>query len=92
MYSKESLTMDKMNETPQGDKNTRLYKNGNIRNRIKQLLLIGKYNVQQLSALTGACDPRGHIRVLRDNGVPVSDYWASTGDRRYKVYFIHKEE
>lgn len=85
--------MDKMKKAPlRGQEYTRLYSKGNIRNRIKQLLLVGKYNVQQLSALTGACDPRAHIRDLRDNGVPVSDYWANTGDRRYKVYFIHKEE
>lgn len=66
--------------------------NGVIRNRILQELLTGQHNVQELSELTGACDPRGHIRTLRDKGIPISDYWRNTGYRRFKVYFIHKEE
>ena len=84
--------MEKVKKAPLGRGKEKRIVKGNVKNRILQHLLIGEYNVQQLSALTGACDPRAHIRDLRDNGVPISDYWAKTSDRRYKVYFIHKEE
>ena len=84
--------MEKVKKAPLGRGKEKRIVKGNVKNRILQHLLIGEYNAQQLSALTGACDPRAHIRDLRDNGVPISDYWAKTSDRRYKVYFIHKEE
>ena len=84
--------MNKKNKAPLGRGKGKRIAKGNVKNRILQHLLIGEYNAQELSSLTGACDPRGHIRVLRDDGIPVSDYWKNTGDRRFKVYFIHKEE
>lgn len=83
--------MKETKKAPKRGKAKRLYK-GTIRSRILQHLLAGKHNAQELSVLTGACDPRGHIRDLRDNGIPVADYWEYNGDRKYKVYFIHKEE
>lgn len=84
--------MKETNKAPLGRGKGKRIAKGNVKNRILQYLLIGEYNAQELSSLTGACDPRAHIRDLRDDGIPVSDYWKNTGDRRFKVYFIHKEE
>lgn len=84
--------MGKVKKAPLGRGKEKRIAKSKVKNRILQHLLVGEYNVQELSTLTGACDPRAHIRNLRDDGVPVSDYWKNTGDRRFKVYFIHKEE
>lgn len=71
--------------------------NQNILSRLssRQLKLLnilsngGKHSVADLSVVTHYSDPRGHIRKLRDKGVPIRDEWRVAADGvRYKVYFI----
>lgn len=45
-------------------------------------------NVADISTQLRMCDPRGVIRDLRHNGVPVQSYWVTTSTSRYKMYFI----
>lgn len=84
--------MKEKNKAPKRRGKVKRWSKSTVKNRILQLLLTGKYNVQELSTLTGSCDPRAHIRDLRDRGIEVSDYWVYTRDRRFKVYFIHQQE
>lgn len=62
-----------------------------VRRKIFDVLMTGRHlSATDLSIATGACDPRGHIKDLRDMGVKIEDYWESpTPDVRYKRYFIH---
>ena len=57
--------MNKKKKAPLGRGKGKRIAKGNVKNRILQYLLIGEYNAQELSSLTGACDPRAHIRDLR---------------------------
>lgn len=62
--------------------------------RILQILSDGgKYSVSDLAVLTRFADPRGHIKALRDKGVPIADEWKNNkeGDGHYKVYFLAPE-
>lgn len=56
----------------------------------KVLLSGGSYSTVQLMQLTGSSDPRGIIRRLRNEGVPIYDYWEDDGLSRHKMYFIHR--
>lgn len=44
---------------------------------VKQRMLLaicrGKKSVRDYSTITGACDPRGHIRDFRQMGIPIED-------------------
>lgn len=61
-----------------------------VRRKIFNMLMTGRHlSATDLSIATGACDPRGHIRDLRDMGVDIRDYWETpTDDVRYKRYYI----
>lgn len=49
----------------------------------------GKYSVADISIAIHASDPRGHIAILREKGIPILDEWRTSAyGVRYKVYFI----
>lgn len=50
----------------------------------------GKYSAADLTVRTHYCDPRGHIKELRDKGIDILDEWRQTDDGiRYKVYYLN---
>lgn len=51
----------------------------------------GKYSAADLTVRTHYCDPRGHIKELRDKGIDILDEWRQTDDGiRYKVYYLNR--
>lgn len=58
--------------------------------RILNLFLTGgKYTVIQLTETLQTADPRSLIRRMRNNNIPISDYWEKSKFSRHKVYFLH---
>ncbi len=46
-------------------------------------------SVADITRALGQCDPRRHIKGLRDKGVPVQDTWCYCKEHgRYKRYFL----
>lgn len=46
-------------------------------------------SVADITRALGQCDPRGHIKELRDKGIPVQDIWCYCKEHgRYKRYFL----
>lgn len=59
---------------------------------IYRLLLNSKpLSTVEIVNLTGFADPNATIRNLRKCGIKVGDYWEDQGARRYKKFFIRKE-
>lgn len=52
------------------------------------LLITGVRSVTDITFETGFSDPRGYIRILRNKGIKVADYWVKGKDTRFKHYFI----
>lgn len=52
------------------------------------LLQTGAYSAADISICLGYSDPRSYIRVLRNKGVNIQDYWVQTPEVRFKKYFI----
>ena len=55
---------------------------------IFDLLISGVRSVTELTISTGFSDPRGYIRILRNKGINVADYWVDGKETRFKHYFI----
>lgn len=46
-------------------------------------------SVADITIALGVCDPRGHIRELREKGYPITDKWIKRADGvRFKVYHL----
>ena len=51
----------------------------------------GQYSAADISTCLHLSDPRGHIRNLRDKGIPILDEWRkSEHGTRYKLYFLSR--
>lgn len=58
--------------------------------RILNLFLTGgKYTVIQLTEILQIADTRSLIRRMRNDSIPISDYWQKSELSRFKVYFLH---
>lgn len=55
---------------------------------VYDLLCTGFRSVAEISRQTGFCDPRGHIRDLREKGINVQGEWRKVDGVRYKLYSI----
>ena len=66
---------------------------GRIMKRVLNLFLSGgEFSVLDISEKTGASDPRGHIRSLRNRGIPILDRMEKRKNRHYKIYFLKKND
>lgn len=64
-----------------------------VQRKVASLFLNGgKYSVADICVALHVCDPRSHIRSLRNKGFNIFDEWRQTADGiRYKVYY-HTEK
>lgn len=59
--------------------------------KVRSLLEEGRFSSLEISDLLRIADPRSVIRVLRKQGVNVSDEWNQTDKGvRFKKYYISK--
>lgn len=57
--------------------------------KVRRLLECGAFSVVEITNKLRIADPRSSVRILRQMGVPVSDYWMTTSEGiRFKKYFI----
>ena len=57
--------------------------------KVMRLLECGAFSVVEITNKLRIADPRSSVRVLRQMGVPVGDYWVQTSEgTRFKKYFI----
>ena len=91
--------MDRIQKTPTtgsrnaGDinsenKGSHIYLNGQIR-LLNLLRQGGRYSAADLSSILHLCDPRSHIRALRQKNINIRDVWVQAGAVRYKLYFLN---
>jgi len=49
----------------------------------------GQYSALELSNAIITSDPRSIIRNLRNDSIPINDYWFNSSKKnRYKIYFL----
>lgn len=59
--------------------------------RLYNLFKSGRcFSVADITIILGQCDPRGHIRELRNRGVSIADKWVTTDDGHYKLYWLEE--
>lgn len=65
-------------------------KNQNTKeSRMLSLLLGGgQYSALELGNAIHTSDPRSIIRTLRNDMIPINDFWFQTDSSRYKIYFL----
>jgi len=64
---------------------------GRMMKRVLNLFLSGdEFSVLDISEKTGSLDPRGHIRSLRNRGIPILDRMERRKNRHYKIYFLKR--
>lgn len=61
-----------------------------VKKRMLLAICRGKRSVKDYSTITGACDPRGHIRDLRGMGIPIEDERVPNPDSggSHKLYWL----
>lgn len=61
-----------------------------VKKRMLLAICRGKRSVKDYSTITGACDPRGHIRDLRGMGIPIDDERVPNPDSggSHKLYWL----
>lgn len=73
------------------DKGNKNNSNPKYQRTLNLFLKGGKYTVIQLTEALQIADPRSLIRRLRNDNIPISDYWQKSEYSRFKVYFLHTD-
>lgn len=67
-----------------------LHRRARVQNKVLALFKRKEWlSVADITIALGVCDPRGHIRELREKGYPITDKWIKRADGvRFKVYHL----
>lgn len=85
---KKKKGLPKSNPLSKHNKDKNIFNNSLTQRIFESLLQGNKHTTLEGGNTFKTSDFRSHIRVIRNNGYVVSDYWENDGSRRYKVYFF----